>query len=326
MKAIVYTEYGSPDVLRVEELETPVPKDDEVLIKVHSAEVTKGDCEMRSFNFAVNWFWLPLRIVFGIFKPRKQILGGYFSGEIESIGKDVTNFTVGEHVFGSSSLRLGAYAEYLCLPENYTIAKKPDNISHEEAAAVPLGGLNALHFMRKANIKTGEKVLINGAGGSIGTFSIQIAKNMGAEVTAVDSLIKKDILQNIGADHFINYETEDVIGQGKTYDVIFNMVANSRYADMVKLLNPKGRYLMGNPKLIDMLRSVMTTKFTDKNAMFAFAGEKLDELVTLKNLIEDGKIRPVVDKIVSINQISEAHRRVETENRLGIVVLSFDKN
>lgn len=326
MKAIVYTEYGSPDVLRVEELETPVPKDDEVLIKVHSAEVTKGDCEMRSFNFAVNWFWLPLRIVFGIFKPRKQILGGYFSGEIESIGKDVTNFTVGEHVFGSSSLRLGAYAEYLCLPENYTIAKKPDNIGHEEAAAVPLGGLNALHFMRKANIKTGEKVLINGAGGSIGTFSIQIAKNMGAEVTAVDSLIKKDILQNIGADHFINYETEDVTGQGKTYDVIFNMVANSRYADMVKLLNPKGRYLMGNPKLIDMLRSVMTTKFTDKNAMFAFAGEKLDELVTLKNLIEDGKIRPVVDKIVSINQISEAHRRVETENRLGIVVLSFDKN
>ena len=326
MKAIVYREYGSPEVLRVEELETPVPKDDEVLIKVHSAEVTKGDCEMRSFNFAVNWFWLPLRIGFGIFKPRKQILGGYFSGEIESIGKDVSNFTVGEHVFGSSSFRLGAYGEYLCLPENYTIVKKPDNISHEEAAAVPLGGLNALHFMRKANIKTGEKVLINGAGGSIGTFGIQIAKNMGAEVTAVDSLIKKDILQNIGADHFINYETEDVIGQGKTYDVIFNMVANSRYADMVKLLNPKGRYLMGNPKLIDMLRSVMTTKFTDKNAMFAFAGEKLDELVTLKNLIEDGKIRPVVDKIVSINQISEAHRRVETENRLGIVVLSFDKN
>ena len=325
MKAIVYREYGAPDVLRVEELETPAPKDDEVLIKVHSAEVTKGDCEMRSFNFAVNWFWLPLRIVFGIFKPRKQILGGYFSGEIEAIGKDVTKFTLGDHVFGSTSMRLGAYGEYLCLPENYTIVMKPANISHEAAAAVPLGGLNALHFMRKANIKAGEKVLIIGAGGSIGTFSIQIAKNMGAEVTAVDSLIKKDILQDIGADYFINYETEDVTEQGKTYDVIFNMVAKSRYADMVKLLNPKGRYLMGNPKLIDMLRSVMTTKFTDKKSMFAFAGEKPDELVILKNLIEEGKIRPVVDKIYSINQIAEAHRRVETENRLGIVVVSFDK-
>lgn len=170
MKAIVYNKYGSPDVLQVKEIEKPKPKDNEVLIKVHSTEVTKADCEMRSFNFAVKWFWLPLRLFWGVFKPKKNVLGGYFSGEIEDVGKNVTKLLVGDKVFGSTQMRLGAYGEYLCLPENYTIVRNPSNINYEEAAAVPLGGLNALHFMRKANIKEGETVLINGAGGSIGIF------------------------------------------------------------------------------------------------------------------------------------------------------------
>ena len=324
MKAIVYNKYGSPDVLQIKEIEKPKPKDEEVLIKVHSAEVTKSDCEMRSFNFAVKWFWLPLRLAWGIFKPKKKVLGGYFSGEIEGIGKNVTKLVVGDRIFGATQMRFGAYGEYLCLPASYTLVKKPSNMSYEEAAAVPLGGLNALHFMRNASIKEGETVLINGAGGSIGTFAIQIAKDMGAEVTAVDSSIKEAMLRQLGVDHFIDYTQENVTKQGKTYDVIFNMVANSRYADFIKILNSNGRYLMGNPKLVDMLRSLVTSKLTDKTVMFSFAGEKEEELIALRTMIEAGKIRSVVDKIYSFNQIVQAHQRVETEQRIGIVVLSFD--
>jgi len=326
MKAIVYTEYGSPDVLQVNEVEKPTPKDDEVLIKVHAAEVTKADCEMRSFNFQVKWFWLPLRLALGLIKPKKQVLGGYFSGEVESVGKDVSKFRKRDQVFGTSKLRMGAYGEYVCLPASYTLAPKPYNVSFEEAAAVPLGGLNALHYLRKANIQNGEKVLVNGAGGSIGTFGVQIAKAMGAEVTAVDSTIKEKMLRRIGADHFIDYTKEDFTKCGQTYDVIFSMVAKSSYSECVKALKPKGRYLMANPRISDMLRSVLTSKLTDKTAIFVFAGEKEEELLTLKEMIEEEKIKPIVDKVYSFVQAAEAHRRVETEERLGTVVISVEQN
>ena len=195
MKAITYSEYGPPEVLQVEEVDKPVLKDDELLIRVRAAEATKADCEMRSFKFSVKWFWLPLRLALGVTKPRRQILGGYFSGEIEAVGKSVTSFSAGDQVFGSAGLKMGAYGEYIALPERFCIARKPGNMSFIEAAAVPLGGLNALHFMRRANIQAGERVLINGAGGSIGAHAVQIAKAMGAEVTAVDSTIKQDLLR-----------------------------------------------------------------------------------------------------------------------------------
>ena len=185
-----------------------------LLVKIHAAEATKADCELRSFKFAVKWFWLPLRIAMGIIRPRNQVLGGYFAGEIESVGKDVSRFMKGDQVFGSAGLRMGAYGEYVCLPASYTIVSKPHNLTFEEAAAVPLGGLNALHFLRKANLRNGEKVLVNGAGGSIGTFAIQIAKAMGAEVTAVDSTIKEEMLRRIGADHFFDYSKEDFTKSG----------------------------------------------------------------------------------------------------------------
>ena len=203
---------------------------------------------------------------------------------------------------------------------------KPHNVSFEEAAAVPLGGLNALHFLRKANIRKGEKVLVNGAGGSIGSFGVQIAKAMGAEVTAVDSTIKEDMLRRIGADHFFDYTKEDFTKSGQTYDVIFDMVAKSSYSECVKTLNPKGRYLMANPRISDMLRSVLSSKFTDKAAIFVFAGEKEEELLALKEMIEEGKIKPIIDKIYSLEQAAEAHRRVETEQRLGPVVISVGKS
>ena len=326
MKAIVYTKYGAPEVLQMREIEKPDPEDDEVLIKVHAAEATKADCELRSFNFAVKWFWLPLRFAMGLTRPKKQVLGGYFAGEVETVGKDVLKFKKGDQVFGTTNLRFGAYGEYVCLPANYTIVPKPHNMSFEEAAAVPLGGLNALHFMRKANIRNGEKILVNGAGGSIGTFAVQIAKAMGAEVTAVDSTIKEEMLRRIGADHFFDYTKEDFTKCGQTYDVIFNMVARSSYSKCVNSLNPKGRYLIGNPRISDMLRSVLTSKLTDKTAIFVFAGEKEKELLALKEMIEAGKIKSIVDRIYPPEQAAEAHRRVETEQRLGIVVISTGKS
>ena len=323
MKAIVYEKYGAPGVLKIKELDKPEPGDDEVLIKVYATEATKADCEMRSFNFQVKWFWLPLRIAFGLVKPRKQVLGGYFSGEVVAVGKNVTKFNKGDQLFGSTQLRLGAYGEYLCLPASYTLALKPRNFSYEEAAAVPLGGMNALHFMRKANIRDGEKILVNGAGGSIGIFAVQIARELGAEVTVVDSAIKEKMLRHIGADHFIDYAQEDFSKSGKSYDVIFSVVANTSYSNYVNALKPAGRYLMANPRLSDMLNSVMTNWFTDKSATFSFAGEKEEELIALKDMIEEGKIKSIVDKIYAPEHAAEAHIRVETEQRLGSVVISM---
>ena len=326
MKAIVYTEYGSPDVLHIQEIERPVPDASEILIRIHAVEATKADCEIRSFNFAVKWIWLPMRIVMGVTKPKKQLLGGYFSGVVESVGQGVSEFKQGDEVFGTTGVLFGAYGEYLCLPASCTIMQKPRNMNFEQAAAVPLGGLNALHFMKKAGIRNGEKVLINGAGGSIGTFAVQIAKVMGAEVTAVDSTIKEAFLRRIGADHFFDYTREEFTDSGQTYDVIFNMVAGSSYSKCVSSLNPGGRYLIGNPRLSDMLRSIATSRFTNKTAIFAFAGEQEEELSELKKMIEEEKIQVIVDKVYPPEQAAEAHRRVETEQRLGIVVISMAKS
>ena len=326
MKAITYVTYGSPDVLKLSEVSKPVPSDDEVLIRVRAAEATKSDVEMRRFKFAVKWFWLPMRIAFGVRKPRRRILGGYFSGEIESTGKDVTEFCAGESVFGAAGLRLGAYGEYVALPASYPIAAKPINMSFEEAAAVPLGGFNALHFIRLACIEQGEKVLINGAGGSIGAHAIQIAKSMGAEVTAVDSTIKEQMLRRMGADHFIDYTKVSFTAKGETYDVIFDMVAGSAYTACIRALRPGGRYLICNPRLSVMLRSFFTTRFTNKTARFAFAGETKAALCTLKEMIEDGRVKSIVDRVYPMEDAADAHRHVETEERLGAVVIAINNS
>jgi len=323
LKAITYTRYGPPEVLQLKDVTAPVPKDHEVLINVRAAEATKSDCEMRSFKFSVKWFWLPLRIAFGLSGPRKQILGGYFSGVVASVGEDVEGFTVGDEVFGSSGLRLGGYGEYVALPASYTIAQKPTNFSFEEAAAVPLGGLNALHFMRLANIQPGEKILVNGAGGVIGAHAVQIAKAMGAEVTAVDKTIKESFLLDIGADYFVDYTKEDFAAGGQTYDVIFDMVPSSSYSTCVNLLSVNGRYYSGNPTVVFMLRSLFTNLFTNRTASFAFASETKEELLALKDMIEDGKIRSIVDKVYLMEEVAKAHHLVETEARVGAVVISL---
>jgi len=323
MKAITYKNYGSSDVLKLKNVAKPVPKDDEILVRVHAAEVTKADVEMRSFKFAVKWFWLPLRIGFGVRKPKRQILGGYFSGEVESLGKDVTQFSIGEEVYGATSLRFGAYGEYVALPASFAITPKPTNMSFAEAAAVPLGGLNALHFMKLAEIQPGNAVLINGAGGSIGAHGIQIAKSMGAEVTAVDKSIKESLLRRMGADHFIDYTKTNFTEMDRTYDVIFDMVAGSSYSACIKILNSNGTYLSGNPRLSVMIRSMLTTRFTTKAARFAFAKETKADLLILKEMIEEGKIKPIVDRVYSMDEAADAHRRVEKEQRVGAIVIAI---
>lgn len=323
MRAITFEQYGPPTVLELRNVDTPTPGNDEVLIRVRAAEATKSDCELRSFKFAVKWFWLPLRIGFGIRKPRRNILGGYFAGEIAAIGSEVTRLAIGDEVFGCAGLRMGAYGEYLALPESFTIVAKPACMSFVEAAAVPLGGLNALHFMKRAKVQPAERVLINGAGGSIGAHAVQIAKSMGAEVTAVDSAIKEAMLRRIGADHFIDYTKERFAASGRTYEVILDMVARSSYRDCIRSLSANGRYLKANPRFKDMILSVITTRFTDKIAMFAFARETIAELTELKVMIDDGKITSIVDEVFPMVQAAEAHRRVEAEQRRGAIVLAI---
>lgn len=323
MKAITYETYGPPSVLQLREIDRPTIKDDEVLIRVRAAEATKSDCELRAFRFAVNWFWLPLRLALGITRPRRQILGGYFAGEVTEVGEKAGDLTEGMQIFGATGLRFGAYGEYLALPADCVIAGKPANMSFEEAAAVPLGGLNALHFLRLAKIKPGEKVLINGAGGSIGAHGVQIAKAFGADVTAVDAGRKETFVRRMGADHFIDYEREDFSRAQNAYDVVFDMVPTSSYRACMRVLKADGRYFTGNPRLSVMARILLTNVFSSKRASFAFAGETREELVTLKDMIEKGQIVSIVDRVFAMSDAAEAHRLVETEERIGAIVLAI---
>ncbi|NMO54597.1 NAD(P)-dependent alcohol dehydrogenase [Actinoplanes sp. TBRC 11911] len=319
MKAVVYTRYGGPDVLHLADVPAPVPGDRDVLIRVRAAEATKSDCEFRSFRYSVKWIWLPLRITVGVFRPRRRILGGYFAGEVVSVGERVTRFAPGHQIYGAAGLHLGAYGEYVVLPASAALAAKPKNMTFAEAAAVPLGGLNALHFMRRATIKAGEHVLIIGAGGSIGAHAVQIARSMGARITAVDHGIKEEFVRRLGADDFVDYTTADVTTMGGRFDVIFDMVPASPFRRLLGMLQPGGRYLNGNPRLPVLLRSATTPRVTT-----AFAPETTEDLTTLTAMIEAGQIRPIVDRVYPMSEAAAAHRRVDTEQRVGAVVLSMD--
>jgi NADPH:quinone reductase-like Zn-dependent oxidoreductase len=310
-------------VLTLTDVPAPVPGADEVLIRVHAVEATKSDCEMRSLQFPVAWLRLPMRLVLGVTRPKRPILGMYFAGEIAAVGSAVRELATGDQVFGATGLRLGAYAEYMTLPAREAIVLKPSNMSFAEAAAVPLGGLNALHFMRRAAIRPGEAVLVNGAGGSIGAHAVMIAKAMGAEVTAVDAPHKRDLLR-LGADHFIDYTRQDFSALGKTWDVIFDMVTTSSYSACIKALRPNGRYLSGNARPEVMLRSVATNAFTDKTVSFAFADESRAGLDALREMIERGEIKSIVDTVYPLSAAATAHERVEREQRIGAIVLSMD--
>lgn len=323
MKAVLCTKYGSPDVLQLEEVEKPIPKDNELLIKIHASSVTAGDCEIRGFKMP-GWLWFPARIGFGIRGPRNKILGQELAGEIESLGKDVKRFKKGDQVFGRTGFGFGAHAEYICLPEDGVLTKKPSNMAYEEAAAVPFGGLDALHFIRKGNIKNGQKVLINGASGSIGTFAVQIAKYFGADVTGVCSTSNLVMVRSIGAEHVIDYTKEDFTKNGQLYDVIFDVVGKSSFSDSLRSLKQNGLYILANPGLLQMVRGPWHSTRSSKKVIIGAANPRTEDLIFLKELIEKGKIKTVIDKCYPLEEIADAHRYVEKGHKKGNVVIKVE--
>jgi len=325
MKAIVWTKYGPPDVLQFKEVEKPAPKDNEVLIRVYAATVTAGDCEMRRFDIPI-FLWLFVRIMIGIRKPRIKIPGQELAGEIESVGNKVTQFKKGDPVFAATEMRLGAYAEYACLPSTYAMAIKPTQMTYEEAATIPTGGLNALHFLRKGNIRSGQKVLICGAGGSIGTYAVQIAKSFGAQVTCVDSRSKLDMLRSLGSDQVIDYTEEDFTKNGETYDIIIDVVGKTSFSRSVRSLSKNGHYILGNPRLAGMIRGLWISMTTGRKVKSELASYNPEDLIFLKELIEAGKIKSVIDRKYPLEQVAEAHRYVETGQKTGNVVIVIGQN
>jgi len=330
MKAIVCTKWGSPDVLELKEVEKPTPKDNEVLIRIYATTVTAGDCELRSLKFPL-LMQLIMRIGFGFRGPRKKILGTELAGKIESVGKDVTQFKKGDQVFGSAGIGFGAYAEYICLPEEPGdmeggVVIKPANMTYEEAATVPFGGRDALHFLRKGNIRSGQKILINGAGGSIGTFAVQLAKYFGAHVTAVDSTRKLDMLRSIGADRVIDYTQEDFTKNGETYDVIFDVIGKISFSRCKRSIKQNGTYLLANPRISQMVRGLWTSITSSKKVIMQTASGTTEDLIFLRELIEAGKIKSVIDRRYPLEQMAEAHRYVENRGKKGNVVITVEHN
>jgi NADPH:quinone reductase-like Zn-dependent oxidoreductase len=322
MKAIVCTEYGPPEVLQLKEVEKPIPKDNEVLIRICATSVTAGDVTDRSGTVSP-WAWLPTRIIFGFSKPKRTIPGADLAGEIESVGKDVELFRKGDQVFGNTGWGSGAYAEYKCLPEDGVLAIKPANMTYEEAAAVPFGGLTALHFLRKGNIRSGQKVLINGASGSVGTFAVQLAKYFGAEVTGVCSTTNIEMVKSLGADRVIDYTKEDFTKSGQTYDIIFDTVIKTSFSRCKSSLKPRGVYLTADWPL---LQALWTSMVGGKKVVFGVAAKRPKDLTFLIELIEAGKIRPVIDRRYPLEQIAEAHRYVEKGHKKGNVVITVEQN
>jgi NADPH:quinone reductase-like Zn-dependent oxidoreductase len=323
VKAIIWTAYGSPDVLQLQDVAKPVPKANEVLIRVQAATVIVGDAELRSLKLPL-LFGLPLRLFMGLTKPKRiTILGQELAGIIEAVGRDVKRFREGDQVYAMTGFRFGAYAEYNCLAENSVIALKPTNMTYEEAAAVPVGGTEALYFLRKAAVQKGERVLINGAGGSIGTVAVQLARYYGAEVTAVDSTAKLDMLRSIGAEHVIDYTREDFSRNGQTYDVIFDVIGKSPFSRSLAMLSRNGRYVLGNPRGSDRFRGPWAARTGNKPVIVGNSTATAEDLTILRQLIEAGHVKSIIDRRYPLAQTAEAHRYVETGQKKGNVIISI---
>jgi len=316
MKAAVYTQYGQPAVLQVKEVEKPVPGNHEILIRVMATAVNSGDVRLRKADpFAV-------RFIFGLIKPKRNILGTVFSGEVESVGKDVTHFKIGDAVFGHTDMRFGAYAEYKSMPENGSLALKPAGITHAQAAAIPFGGVTAWHFIKKANIKPGQKVLIVGASGAVGSAAVQLAKSLGAEVTAVCSTGNMALVQSIGADKVIDYTKEDFTKNGEMYDVIFDTVKTIHVSRSIKSLNKNGVMILSAAGMPEMLQGLWVSKTSNKKVLTGVISHTAADIIFLKELIEAGKYKPVIDKTYPLEQIAEAHAYVEKGHKKGNVSIT----
>jgi NADPH:quinone reductase-like Zn-dependent oxidoreductase len=321
---MVWTQYGSPDVLQLQEVESPIPHDNDVLIKVRAATVTMGDCELRSLKGQA-LFVIAFRMYLGLARPtRVKILGQELAGEVEAVGKSVTRFNKGDAVYGPCLLHLGAYADYACLPESYLVPK-PGHISYEEAATIPTGGINGLDFLKAGEVQSGEAVLINGAGGSIGTYAVQIAKRLGAVVTCVDSAEKLDMLLSIGADRVMDYSVEDFTRSGSTYDVIIDVIGKSSFSRSVAALNPNGRYVLGNPSVSARMQARWTPMAMGKKVVVALARHKEEYYRYLEQLMQEGKLKPVIDKRYPLEQLAEAHLYVDAGHKKGNVVIAVQQ-
>jgi NADPH:quinone reductase-like Zn-dependent oxidoreductase len=301
IQAIVAAKYGSPDVLRLGEIEKPTPRDNEILIKVHATTVNVGDCRMRSFTVPP-MLWLPARIVLGFRKPRNPIYGMELAGEVEAIGKDVTRFSVGDQIFGSTlKHNFGAHAEYKCLPEDGPVVTKSINMTYEEAATLSIGASTALFFLKLGNIQPRQRVLIYGASGSVGTFAVQLAKYYGAEVTGVCSSANVELVKSLGADRVYVYTKENFVAKSKDYDLIFDAVGRTSKSHCKRALTPRGKYVsvVGN----------------------GTAQISSEDLKWLSELMEAGQLKSVIDKVYSLEQIPEAHRYVDRGHKKGNVVI-----
>jgi len=320
MKAVICPKYGPPDVLQLGEVEKPVPKDNEILVKIYATTVTVADCRCRSFTVPP-MFWLPGRLALGFTKPKRPILGGELAGEIESVGKDVKRFKEGDQVFALTGHSYGAYAEYRCVPEDGQVAIRPANVTNEQAAAIPLGGMTALDFLRAGNIQGGQQVLVFGASGSVGTYAVQLGRYFGADVTGVCSTTNLELVKSLGADHVIDYTQEDFTRNGQTYDIIFDTVGKTTFSQCNGSLKNGGYYLqavMPFSGLIALWYSVTA----GKKVIGGIPAEQPDALAFLSELIEAGKIRPVIDRCYPLEQIVEAHRYVDKGHKKGNVVIT----
>jgi NADPH:quinone reductase-like Zn-dependent oxidoreductase len=324
MKAMVYTTYGPPEVVQLAEVATPTPKDNEVLVRIGAAVVSRGDCTARKGSP------VSIRLATGLLRPKKPILGTNLAGEIEAVGKDVTRFRPGDQVFAATGAGFGAHAEYRCLPEDGALAAKPVNASYAEAAAICEGGLTALPFLRdQGKIQPGHHVLINGASGAVGASAVQLAKSFGADVTGVSSTANVELVRSLGADTVIDYTKADFTQTGQTYDLIFDTVGNGSFSRGKGVLKPGGIYLTTVLTLAIYPQMLWTAKFGDKRAIIAYsnfrpASEKARDLLVLKELTEAGSLKPLIDRCFPMDQTVEAHRRVETGHKTGNVVISVN--
>jgi NADPH:quinone reductase-like Zn-dependent oxidoreductase len=327
LKAIVYTKYGPPDVLQLKEVPRPIPKENEVLIRIHATTVTTADVNARDSVFVPPGFGAVQRLMFGLRRPKKSILGSELAGEIEAVGKDVELFRKGDQVFGTTGASLGTYAEYVCMPEDGVLASKPANLAYEEAAAVYFGANTALFFLRdKSQLQSGQTILINGASGGVGTYAVQLAKYFGAEVTGVCSTKNLELVKSLGAGKVIDYTKEDFTKSGETYDLIYDTVGKTSFSSCKSSLTREGIYLAGagGPKeFVEMLWTSMTG---GKRVMAGMAPERKEGLIFLKELAEAGEIKPFIDRRYPLEQMAEAHSYVDTGHKRGSVVITVEHN
>jgi NADPH:quinone reductase-like Zn-dependent oxidoreductase len=320
MKAIVATKYGAPDVLELREVAKPTPGEMEVLVRVYATTVTAGDSRVRSFTVPPS-AWLPARLTLGLRRPKKAIPGMVLAGEVESVGTGVKRFKPGDQVYAYDITRLSTYADYARVPESSALALKPSTVTYEEAAAIPFGAITALHFLRKGEIRSGQKVLIYGASGSVGTFAVQLAKYFGAHVTGVCSTANVDLVRSLGADQVIDYTKEDFASRGETYNIIFDTVGKSTLSSSVAALKKGGVYLQAVAGPAQLLQMRWASMRSGKTLIGGTAVPKAEDLVYLNELVEAGKIRPVIDRCFPLEQMVEAHRYVDQGHKKGNVVI-----